>query len=358
MDRIHALVLALLIAAVALFGLSYVVDGPPGSTASSDALTRGFGSDGQGPRRVSMWSSERETRRAGKAPGQSDDESGERRRRWRFDTEAIQASDLISGGLRELRPARRQRGSTGTGDLIAGIPGGLTSRLGAMPRGGGASSGGGGDGPGRHVFEFVDEPRDDGGGDVLLSIPFKGGIDAETGGDPIQVDGLIVKGNSVEFTEDAQLIVPAGGHVNGEAGSIAFEIQPNWSGADETNNSMVLIHTEHQWENNLSIVKNYNSLRFIIIDETGFESNVNVYIDDWVANEPRRVTATWGESSMSLYVDGQLVGQSPLPNRLAFNDSTPIHIGSDFPGSQYRGAQGKISDLKLYGRALGPQEIR
>jgi hypothetical protein len=36
---------------------------------------------------------------------------------------------------------------------------------------------------------------------------------------------------------------------------------------------------------------------------------------------------------MTLSVDGAEVGASPLPNPVRFGDTTPMHVGSDFPGS-------------------------
>jgi hypothetical protein len=177
------------------------------------------------------------------------------------------------------------------------------------------------------------------------------------GGGAFQTDGLVSGDGQVEFPEEAQFSFPAGSNVNSEAGTISFEVRPQWAGADETDNSFVQIRHEHVWENTLSIVKNNGALRFIIHDSFGVESNVNIPITDWSAGEPRQVTATWDGGGMALYVDGALVGQTPLNNPLNFTDSTPIHIGSDFPGSAYVGAGGWISDFTVYGRALGGEEI-
>ena len=60
---------------------------------------------------------------------------------------------------------------------------------------------------------------------------------------------------------------------------------------------------------------------------------------------------------MALYIDGQQVGMTTLPNDLAFGDTTPIHVGSDFPGTQYAGANSRISNLTIYGRPLAAGEI-
>ncbi len=184
--------------------------------------------------------------------------------------------------------------------------------------------------------------------DVLLSIPLRGAVEPDAAsGPPPQTSGLVMHGGEVEFTEDAQYTLPSGGNVNSDAGTISFAIEPNWTGDDDSNNSLLQIRDEHRWENSLGIVKNFNSLRYIIHDELGVETNVNVYIDQWQPNERHVVTATWDDTRMTLSVDGEQVGESPLPNPVRFGDSTPMHVGSDFPGSSYRGANARISDLTV-----------
>src|SRR5262249_24477737 len=88
------------------------------------------------------------------------------------------------------------------------------------------------------ALEVGDQPKSPAGDDILLSIPFKGEVDAEASGvGALSSDGLVSHGGEVEFTDDAQLSFPAGGNVNSSAGTISFEIRPQWGGADETNNS-------------------------------------------------------------------------------------------------------------------------
>ena len=115
---------------------------------------------------------------------------------------------------------------------------------------------------------------------------------------------------------------------------IAFEIQPHWDGSDETNNSLLQIRDEHEWANNLQIVKNLNSLRFIIIDSSRRRDR-RQRVHRRLAGRPAApVTATWGEAQMTLYVDGQQVGADDAAQlRRRSSDTTPIHVGSDFPGS-------------------------
>jgi hypothetical protein len=51
------------------------------------------------------------------------------------------------------------------------------------------------------------------------------------------------------------------------------------------------------------------------------------------------------------------VGSSPLPNPVRFGDTTPMHIGSDFPGSTYRGATARIGDLTVRSTSLAPAAL-
>jgi hypothetical protein len=353
-ERVQVIALAACMTALALFAAGVVVDG-----TAPDLSDRGSvaGAVADGVRSVRLWSSERESRRVPRpgAPGVQPPEPRRGRRVADGAVAADAAGGRLAGGPR--REVRIGAGADGgeidagglTGDLLA-------ARAGTIPRAGGAGE------PARHEVEVpepdpADERRPDPGG-VLLSIPLQGSLDPEQGGSPTETEGVIVDGRAVDFTEDARYTLPAGGHVDGEMGTIAFDLEPHWAGGDETNNSLLQIRDEHQWENNLQIVKNNNALRFIIIDSAGVETNVNIYIDSWQPNEPHRIVATWGEALMALYVDGEQVGQATLPNDLAFGDSTPIHVGSDFPGTQYRGANGRISNLTIYGRALGPAEVR
>lgn len=350
MERVQVIALAALMSALALFGAGVLVDQHAVRTAAGGGVA---GSVADGERGVRLWSHERETRR-GTSPERPDSPGDEPHRGRRGAAEVVASDDLVPSGGRRVVPI-------GGGDAAGAPQGGslaedlLAARTGTLPRAGGPGD------PARHAEEADPNPpeeqrRDPGG--LLLSIPLQGSIDPEQGGGPTQADGVVVDGKAVEFTEDAQYTLPAGGHVDGEMGTIAFDIEPRWAGSDETNNSLLQIRDEHQWENTLSIVKNFNSLRFIIIDSAGVETNVNVYIDAWQPDQSHRVTATWGEALMALYVDGQQVGQATLPNDLAFGDTTPIHVGSDFPGSSYRGADGRISNLTIYGRPLGQGEIQ
>lgn len=193
--------------------------------------------------------------------------------------------------------------------------------------------------------------------DLIFSVPLNGSVAAEDATEPLDAQGLEIDEDRVVFGKSSRLTFPADGHVNGEEGSIAFDITPDWAGSDPTNNSLVQIRQNGVWQNQLQLIKNFNSLRFIFIDDTGVERNVNTYIDDWPAGERHRVTATWGEAMISLYVDGRLIGQDTYEGTFRVAPGTPIHIGSDFAGSDHSGAGGTISNFKIYRRALASDEV-
>jgi len=372
MERVNIVVLASLGAALVLLGLRLLShSAEPGlSPSQAVALGSAFGRDGLGdrrlpPSRIGMDggpSRPGEKPEPGATPGVE-----EQTRRGRGGQPDGQTAGLVAGT--ERRRALLERQGSGGGFIGTDLSGGevtdeqalLAARTGAVPRAPAAHEANPppADPNQRHTFDFVDEPpRDAGSPDVLLKIPFKGAVDAEIGGANIQAEGLVSHGGDVQFPDDAQLSFPAGGNLKSDTGTISFELQPEWAGSDGTNNALVQIRDEHIWENTLSIVKNFDALRFIIHDSVGVERNVNIPIDDWPAGETQRITATWGDDSMALYINSQLVGQNTLVNPLNFSETTPIHIGSDFPGGTYVGAGGTIRDFTVYARALSADEIR
>jgi hypothetical protein len=361
MERVNIVVLASLAAALTLFVLRLVSDnaGPHFLTRSAAASGPIVGPDGVSDRRLPR----SRIAMSGGAPAErgqpprSATPGAENRRESRRGAASAQ-SELIAGFERRrdvLRSAWREEFDESEIPQPEPLDV-LEGRSAAIPRAGGGSEPQAPSEPG--VIEFVeDPPKDQGGADVLLRIPFDGGVDAEVGGGPFQVEGLVTGEGTVDFPEEARLSFPSGGNVNSETGTISFELRPHWAGADDSNNSLVQIRNEHVWENTLSIVKNLDSLRFIIIDSGGVERNVNIPIQDWNPGDSHSLTATWDATSMALYLNGQLMGQNTLPNPLRFSDTAPIFIGSDFPSSSYVGAGGSIREFVVYARALGADEI-
>jgi hypothetical protein len=161
-------------------------------------------------------------------------------------------------------------------------------------------------------------------------------------------------GEGIKFTEHAQLTFEQAGGASGEAGTITFDVEPDWAGNDPTDNSFVQIRAENQWANRLQLVKNGRYLRFILSDSFGREADISVPIDEWVPGESHSLTASWGDGRTSLFVDGRLAGMNTYEGEFEIGPNTPLHLGSDFRSSDYGGASATIRGFRLFTTAQHP----
>jgi hypothetical protein len=201
---------------------------------------------------------------------------------------------------------------------------------------------------------FGGTPSADPGGDVVLEV--NSVQDSEQAVDAQNVQPA-QDGVGLDLSSDSVLAFPNAGNANGDAGSISFDIDPQWTGSDQTDNSLVQIRTPNGWDNRMQLVKNGRYLRFILTDNTGRESDISVPIDQWTPGQPHTVTSTWGDGKTTLYIDGQQVGQNTYKGSFLIPPNTPMYVGSDLPGGSYAGANATIQNFKVFGRALAPNEV-
>src|SRR5439155_6005643 len=95
------------------------------------------------------------------------------------------------------------------------------------------------------------ETEDDG---LVLSLPFDGSPKPEKGDAPLVEEGVTFDSEGARFSTDAKFVVPNPG-LSGEAGTISFWLQPEWSGDDTGNASFAQIRGD-TWENRLQLFKN------------------------------------------------------------------------------------------------------
>ena len=157
--------------------------------------------------------------------------------------------------------------------------------------------------------------------------------------------------------EDSVLTYPAAGNINGAAGTISMVLEPDWNGSDKTSHTLLTVGEQNQWANRIRVVKNNNYLRFMYFDSEGAERGVAIAIDDWVAGERKEVTAGWDSDQLTLYVNGELVGQRPNEGELVFNNNTKIEVGS-YSNKEYKGASSRIFDLLTFDKSRAPDEFR
>jgi Concanavalin A-like lectin/glucanases superfamily len=158
----------------------------------------------------------------------------------------------------------------------------------------------------------------------------------------------------IKFTEGSKMTFEQAGGASGEAGTISLEIEPDWEGGAQSDNSLVQIRDPNSFGNRLQLVKNGRFLRFILADNLGQEADISVDIRDWQPGEQRQITASWGDGRTSLYIDGRLAGQNTYDGSFDIAPNTPLHLGSDYDGSDYAGANGVIRDFTLYKTARNP----
>lgn len=189
------------------------------------------------------------------------------------------------------------------------------------------------------------QPVDD-GDDVALKVNSQTDI-VDQQGQQLEVEDADDGAQGIEIPEDGRVEFPNAGNASGDGGTISFKITPEWSGADQTDNALVQIRQEHEWNNRLELVKNGEFLRFIITDDTGREADISARISNWESLQEHEIRASWGEGKTTLYIDGQVVGQNQYQGNLRFREGTPMFLGADWRGSNYNGAAGKIGDFTL-----------
>jgi hypothetical protein len=161
--------------------------------------------------------------------------------------------------------------------------------------------------------------------------------------------------HGVDMGDDSVLTFPAQGNVSGEAGTIHFEIDPDWDGTEESTRTLLRIDEPGQWNNRLRLVKDNNYLRYMFFDNTGAEVNINTPIDGWQAGDPHELTVNWDQQAgkISMYIDGELMAEQPYAGELVLDAKSRLDLGSK-GGDGYIGAGGRITNLTAYDRALTP----
>ena len=131
--------------------------------------------------------------------------------------------------------------------------------------------------------------------------------------------------------------------LRGDAGTISFEIQPEWAGSDSLDYPIASLRTPNKF-GLVSVLKSGSYLRFLISDDTGQETNIGLNIGSWTPGESHTVTASWGPT-LSLEIDGQLVGSVPSSG-IEFTPGACLVIGQ-VSGSA-TSATATVRHFKLY----------
>jgi hypothetical protein len=352
MERSHAIVIGVFIAALALFGLKLWSDHAAdsdldaGSRAARERLARAGGgsfSDDSGSWDGSAGGSgapgERGSMRPGGLAGSGPHMGGGADRRGG-------SADVASGGSR----------------LGSGVGYGSGGRM----VGGGGGSGGtaGGSGGGGHLGPSVQQKdslvhflgsqpatqsdlanlkADNGTDSVALKLDNPEDI-AKQGGQEQNVQAAD-NGDGIKIADNTDLKFP--NNINPEAATISMKVQPDWSGGDQSDNALLELRGEHDWSNRVELVKNGEFLRFIVTPDSGQEADISVRINDWQAGQQHDVQASYGNGQTFLYIDGKLAGSNQYTGQLQFPQGIPLRVGGDYPGSNYAPFNGTMSSVNI-----------
>ena len=189
---------------------------------------------------------------------------------------------------------------------------------------------------------------------TLLLLHFDGSVEG--------AQGEVGTAFGTDFTAgkyDAGLLIDNGdsltystaGNLNRETGSIEFWLRPDWNGNDF--NSYTFFESGQSWFNRLRIMKDgANNLRFMVWDSST-EYGVAHNVANWQAGDWHHIAATWNETTMTLYVDGEAVdsrADARPPDLLA----DTLYVGLNYLGSQQANAtidELRVSDILRVGNS-------
>jgi hypothetical protein len=355
MERSHAIVIAVFVAALALFGLKVWSDRAAdsdlaaGSRAARERLARAGGSSGADD--SDSWG----------GSGSGSDRSGAPGERG-----SMRPGSLAGSGARMGAGGDRRGGSADVARGGGSGPGsGLGYGTGSRMVGGGGSGGtvGGGEGGGRlgpsvqakdslvHFLgsqpptqsDLASAKADNGTDSVALKLDNTDDI-AKQGGQEQNVQPA-QDGDGIKIADNTDLKFP--NNVNPDAATISMKVQPDWSGGDQSDNALLELRGEHDWSNRIELVKNGEFLRFIVTPDSGQEADISVRITDWQAGQEHDVQASYGNGQTFLYIDGKLAGSNQYTGQLNFPQGIPLRVGGDYPGSNYGAFNGTMSSVQI-----------
>jgi len=343
MERNHVIVISVVVAALALFGLKVWSD----RSAESDLLAE------------SDVAAQRLARAGGLSGTRGDNADGS----MGGGGAPGSARPGGPGGTRAggIGPDGRSRFVSASGGSATG--GSLGSAVGG--RGGAGSGGGagvaGGDGGSlgpkveqrQKVVDFLSSqaPTDPNLANIVpeneedVALKLGNAEDIRPQGGQDQEVEQAEEGEGIKITDEGKIEFP--NYASGDAGTISFQIEPEWAGTDQSDNALVQIRSQHEWNNRLELVKNGEFLRFIITDNTGKEADISTRIAEWQMRGSHDVVATWANGELQLWIDGRLAGRNKYPGKLDFPAGTPMYVGGDHPGSNYAGANATLRGFEF-----------
>jgi hypothetical protein len=158
-------------------------------------------------------------------------------------------------------------------------------------------------------------------------------------------------GADTVFDTASQVQIDDAGAVSGEAGTIAFWIEPQWQRDGPSEATFVQLG-----DNGLQIFKQGDTLRFQYVANNGEVYGGGGSIANWQAGDWRHVAGTWMGNTLALYVDGTQLFLNGAPAPPDLQSDATLYVGSALPGGA-PAAPGKVSYLTVLNRPASGDEI-
>jgi Concanavalin A-like lectin/glucanases superfamily len=153
------------------------------------------------------------------------------------------------------------------------------------------------------------------------------------------------------FDTLSQVKVDDAGAVSGDAGTIAFWIEPQWQRDGPSEATFVQLG-----DNGLQIFKQGDTLRFQYVANNGEVYGGGADIANWQTGDWRHVAATWMGRTLALYVDGAQLFLNGAPAPPDLQSDATLYVGSALAGGA-PAAPGAISYLTVLNRTASGEEI-
>ncbi|MFO7945982.1 MAG: LamG domain-containing protein [Armatimonadota bacterium] len=195
---------------------------------------------------------------------------------------------------------------------------------------------------------------------LVFHSDFNGDYETEIGPSPTDVSGTpeyvtVHDGEGILLEGDAYLRYRADGAFAKSAGTVAFWVQPQWSGDDGKRYGLFSdsAPTHSPAYNAMYLMKTPSStLQFNIRDAT--DHVLQTSIKGWRAGQWHHVAVTWDRNrGAAMYVDGMLAAEKDFsfePRQWPY-----FNVGSDYDGSVT--ARSAFSNVRIYDRMLRPDQV-
>ena len=197
-------------------------------------------------------------------------------------------------------------------------------------------------------------------GGPALSVAFDGSATGADGAEPIMANGVDFDPTlgAARFPPTAALAYPDSGGVNTQEGTIVFWVHMEWDPSQPNISGKTLAELRTStWENRIDVGMGPHFFGALFTNSDGVEQGVGTQIA-WAQGEWHHVAVTWGDSVLSLYLDGALKDQRELNGTVDIPQGTPLYVGST--GNQgLRAQQGTVSlrNWQVFQRVLQPDEL-